>query len=102
MLTVEAAAVIRLLPEDVRGRDVLLASEVAGSSMSYDRGIKARLYARHGIREFWVVDAASRVSWVHRRPQADGQWGSIEQVPPGSPVSPEGISDLAVTMAELD
>src|SRR5690606_28552084 len=33
----------RILPEDVRGSDVLLAIEVAASSLSYDRGLKARI-----------------------------------------------------------
>jgi hypothetical protein len=38
----------RILPEDVNGSDVVLAIEVAASSMGYDRGLKARLYAaRH-------------------------------------------------------
>src|SRR5690606_39251804 len=50
----------RLLPEDVKGSDVILAIEVAASSIAYDRGLKARIYARHGVGELWVVDAASR------------------------------------------
>ena len=33
---------IRILPEEVKGADVLLAIEVAGSSISYDRGLKAK------------------------------------------------------------
>ncbi len=33
----------RLLPEDVLGHDVLLAIEVAASSLGYDRGLKARI-----------------------------------------------------------
>jgi Uma2 family endonuclease len=40
-----------------RPEDVLLLIEVAVSSLTYDRRVKARLYARHGIREFWVIDA---------------------------------------------
>jgi Uma2 family endonuclease len=92
----------RLLPEDVRGADVVLAIEVAGSSISYDRGLKARLYARHGIREFWVVDADSRLTWVHRQPQADGNWGSVDMVAPDIGVSPEAMAGVAIRMAELD
>jgi len=92
----------RLLPEDVRGRDVLLAIEVAGSSMSYDRGLKARLYARHGVVELWVVDAATRATWIHRRPEADGHWGIVERMPAETPLSPAALQDLAVRMADLD
>lgn len=92
----------RILPEDVKGSDVLLAIEVAASSMAYDRGLKARLYARHGINEFWVVDAATRDTWVHLRPQDDGQWGSIEKVASGTPLSAVSLPDIAVRMADLD
>lgn len=92
----------RILPEDVKGADVLLAIEVAGSSMAYDRGLKARLYARHGIQEFWVVDATTRATWVHRQPGTDGDWGSIERVSPETTVSPLALPDLAIRMADLD
>jgi Uma2 family endonuclease len=92
----------RILPEDVNGSDVVLAIEVAASSMGYDRGLKARLYARHGINEFWVVDAATRDTWVHLRPQADGQWGSIEKVDAITPVAPTALPQIAIRMADLD
>jgi Uma2 family endonuclease len=92
----------RLLPEDVKGADVLLAIEVAASSMSYDRGLKASIYARHGVRELWVVDAATRDTWVHRRPQADGHWGSIERNQAETLLAPAALPDVAVRMADLD
>jgi Uma2 family endonuclease len=92
----------RILPEDVKGADVLLAIEVAGSSMSYDRGLKARIYAQHGVGELWVVDAAKRETWVHRLPDVDGQWGSIEKVTGETPLSPNSLPDIAIRMADLD
>jgi Uma2 family endonuclease len=92
----------RILPEDVTGRDVLLAVEVAGSSMSYDRGLKARIYARHGVVELWVVDAATRATWVHRRPEVDGHWGIVEKTPADTRLSPTALPDVVVRMADLD
>lgn len=92
----------RILPEDVRGSDVLLAIEVAASSLSYDRGLKARIYARHGVRELWVVDAETRESWVHREPGADGQWGSIERIAAEVVLAPVALPDIVVRMADLD
>ena len=53
--------------EDVKGTDILLAIEVAATSLAYDRGLKAQLYARHGVNELWVVDAARRTTFVHQR-----------------------------------
>ena len=92
----------RILPEDVKGGDVLLAVEVAGSSMAYDRGLKARIYARHGVCELWVIDAATRATWVHRRPDGDGQWGSVEKIGGDTPLSPAALPGIAVRMADLD
>jgi Uma2 family endonuclease len=92
----------RILPEDVKGSDVLLAVEVAASSMSYDRGLKARIYARHGVGELWVIDAVTRATWVHRRPDGDGQWGSVEKIDGDTPLSPAALPGIAVRMADLD
>ena len=61
--------------------DVLLLIEVAVSSMAYDRKVKARLYARHGIREFWVIDANERITWVHTQPSGDAWTSIVERGP---------------------
>lgn len=90
-----------ILPEDVRGTDVILAIEVAGASLGYDRGLKARLYARHGVNELWVIEAETRETWVHRQPHADGQWGSIERVAADRPLSPAAVPEISVRMAAL-
>jgi Uma2 family endonuclease len=52
--------------------------EVAASSLAYDKDLKARLYARHGVREFWVIDANSRSTWVHTGPSGEA-WSSITE-----------------------
>lgn len=46
--------------------------EVADSSLSYDRGQKAQLYAQCGVPEYWVVNLVERVVEVHRVPQPSG------------------------------
>ena len=81
---------------------MLLAVEVAASSMAYDRGLKAQIYARHGIHELWVVDAASRETWVHREPAPDGQWGSIERIAADAPLAAAALPAIVVRMADLD
>jgi Uma2 family endonuclease len=48
--------------------DVLLVIEVSDSSLAYDLGTKVPLYARHGIPEVWVIDAATRRTQGFRRP----------------------------------
>ena len=58
--------------EDVKGSDILLAIEVAVTSLAYDRGLKARLYARHGVNELWVIDAERRRTFVYSGPGSAG------------------------------
>ena len=40
---------------------MLLLVEVADRSLAYDRGIKLAHYARHGVREAWIVDIVNAV-----------------------------------------
>ena len=66
------------MTRDMRGPDLLLAIEVADSSLSYDLRFKAPLYALHGIREYWVVDAIRETIRVHRDPR-DGAYRDVEE-----------------------
>ncbi len=57
---------------DVRGPDVLLAVEVADSSLDYDLRRKPLVYAAFGVHELWVIDAARRVVHRHSEVRSDG------------------------------
>lgn len=64
-----------ILPEDIRGPDLLLVIEIASSSLRHDLSGKARLYAQFGVRHYWVLDAENRRAFVHKlRP--DGTYGA--------------------------
>jgi Uma2 family endonuclease len=52
--------------------NVLLVVEIADSSLRYDTGRKAALYASFGIRELWVIDAVRLTARVFHEPAADG------------------------------
>jgi Uma2 family endonuclease len=83
-----------------RPEDVPLLIEVAVSSLAYDRGIKARLYARHGIREFWVIDADARVTWVHTG--ASGEtWSSIVERGPQDVLSTPAVPGFSIRLADI-
>ena len=56
----------------LRGPQVLLAVEVADSSLDYDLRHKPAVYAKFGVRELWVVDAKRRLVHVHTRPSPEG------------------------------
>jgi Uma2 family endonuclease len=68
--------------EEVKGSDILLAIEVALTSLDYDRGLKARLCARYRdrVNELWVIDAARRLTFVHSQPEGEG-WSIVERDP---------------------
>jgi Uma2 family endonuclease len=51
---------------------VLLVVEIADSSLRYDMGRKATLYASFGVRELWVIDAAKLAARVFRAPSGEG------------------------------
>ena len=46
-----------------------LVVEVADTSVRLDRTVKARVYARGGIAEYWIVNLMARVLEVRRRPR---------------------------------
>lgn len=49
----------------------LLVIEIAGDSLRKDRTVKAALYARAGISEYWIIDLAGRRVHVSRDPDAN-------------------------------
>ncbi|NJO54918.1 MAG: Uma2 family endonuclease [Bacteroidales bacterium] len=52
----------------LNGETVLLAVEIADSSLGYDLARKPRIYSAFGVRELWVIDAVHLVTHVHRDP----------------------------------
>ena len=49
-----------------------LVVEISDTTLRFDRGVKALLYARAGIVEYWVLDVTGRRLIVHRNPGATG------------------------------
>jgi Uma2 family endonuclease len=81
-------------------KDLELVVEIADTSLAFDLTVKATLYARAGIVEYWVLDVPGRRLIVHRDPQT-GQYGSVtaynEQegvAPLGAPSSVFPVKDV--------
>jgi|SRR5271168_5632538 len=86
--------------EAVKGPNIVLAIEVATTSLAYDRALKARLYARHRVREFWVVDAAQRRTWVHTGPKGDG-WSSVIELGSEETLACAALPGFALRLGEV-
>jgi Uma2 family endonuclease len=81
--------------------DAVLIIEIAHSSLAYDRGLKARLYARHRVREFWVIDANERLTWIHTDP-ADNGWSSIVERRPNEILTTSALPGFAIRLDAID
>jgi Uma2 family endonuclease len=85
----------------------LLVVEVADTTLPYDRGRKASLYARAGIAEYWIVNVADRILEVHRDPAPDAgaplgyAYATVERLTPGKYVSPLAVPEQRIAVAEL-
>lgn len=87
----------RLRSEDVRGSNILLAIEIASSTLAQDRGPKARLYASFDVRELWVIDTNSRTTWIYKSVAA-GAWRDITETPSNETLRLDAIPALAVRL----
>lgn len=96
--------VLRPRPDDYTTRlpepaDVLLLVEVADSSLEHDRDLKAPLYARAGIPEYWLWDLDNRQVLVHRGPTPEG-YASIETFDRASTVSPAAFPEIRLPLGD--
>lgn len=80
--------------------DILLVVEVADSSVEYDRQIKAPLYARSGIPEYWLVDVGREHVIVFREPIED-TYRTTQVFRRGEKLSPLAFPGLTLGLDEI-
>lgn len=78
--------------------DILLAVEVAASSLAWDTGRKAALYARHGLCEYWVFDIDGARILRFARPDG-GRWLESGEVAIAPSVPVPGLPGRAVDLS---
>lgn len=84
----------------------LLIVEVSETTLTYDRGRKASLYARAGIADYWIVNLPQRQVEVYRDPVADAaepfghRYASRTDVPASGTLTP--LAAPAATIAVTD
>jgi len=87
-------------PVSIRPEDVVLLIEVAHSSLAFDTTTKASQYSALGVREYWVVDAVSLATHVHRGPTPAGYAEKVN-VAPDDPLTALLIPSLSIRLADL-
>jgi len=79
--------------------DLQLVVEVADSTLTFDLTVKAALYARAGIVEYWLLDVSSRRLIVHRDRQ-DWRYRSIVAFGEDESAAPLAAPDSPFRVAE--
>ena len=84
-----------------------LVVEIADSSLSFDRGEKASLYAKAGILEYWLLNLRHQRLEVRRQPHLDSegafQWNycSLQLMCPGQAIEPLCLPQARFSVDQL-
>ena len=83
-----------------RPEEVLLLIEVADSSLEFDMGEKADLYAAAGVPDYWVVNLPGRCVEVFRQPTA-GKYAEHATHSMGREIQPLAFPEVVLSTTEL-
>lgn len=82
------------------GPDALLVMEVSDTTLAFDLSTKARLYATHGVPEYWVIDLPASALHMHRG--FDGVlYGEVVTLRVPTAVSLPGLDDTGIDLREI-
>ena len=78
----------------------LLVIEVSESSLPKDRQIKARLYAKASIAEYWIVDLAGRAVEIHRDPRPEG-YSRVSRHGESETVRADSVAAIEIALRDI-
>lgn len=100
LVFVAAASRHRLTPANLQGPPDLVVEVVSPTSVAMDTVKKRRLYAAHGVAEYWLVwPEAERVERYTF--EAGGQFGKPALLEPGEVVTTPLLPGFALAIADL-
>ncbi|MEQ1531062.1 MAG: Uma2 family endonuclease [Methylococcales bacterium] len=80
--------------------DVLLLIEIADSSLAFDQNQKLRLYALHGIPEYWLLNLNDSTLEVYR--QANGEvYAEKTTLRSGNSVTLSQLPELSIQVSDI-
>ncbi len=77
-----------------------LVVEVSASSLRKDRGVKARIYARANVPEYWIVDLESDRLEVRTEPDGEG-YRVLRVLRAGDALAPIAFPDFTVRVSDF-
>lgn len=80
--------------------DVLLLLEISDSTWRYDREIKAPLYARHDVSDFWIVNLRKQELHCFRGPRR-GEFAEVVTITNPGFVPVQSLGDVQVDLTGL-
>ena len=97
--------VLKRSPSEIRAKepapaDIALVAEVSDTTLEHDSTVKAALYARAGIPEYWVLDLNGRRLIVHRDPRGS-VYKSVSAYAENEIVVPLTAPDRGIPVSDL-
>ena len=80
--------------------DILLNVEVSDSSLKFDLGTKARLYAETGIQEYWIVDIPNDCLFAYSDIR-ENIYRTVRQYRRGDAIAPLLLPDCTIAISNL-
>jgi Uma2 family endonuclease len=78
-----------------RIEEVALVIEISDSTLEKDRTKKQRIYARNGIRDYWIINVQEQQLEVYRKPKGM-KYTEIQYLEPGISVAPLEFPDTPI------
>jgi Uma2 family endonuclease len=83
----------------------LLVVEVSDTTLAYDRSVKAALYAKKGIPDYWILNLGGRQLEILRQPvrRSRGAWGYAQKIilRAGDSIAPLCAPEASIAVADL-
>ncbi len=80
--------------------EVYLLIEVADTTLEYDRNTKAKIYAKAGIEDYWVLNTKKRQLHIFREPMIDG-YSQEDILVETASISPLAFPEITVEISRL-
>lgn len=80
--------------------DIHLLIEIADTTLKTDTGIKAKEYAKSGIKDYWVLDLKNRQLLVFRQP-TEADYQNKQTLPENASISPLQFPQIPLQIQQM-